>query len=65
MCILSETVEDKCDLYCGVWGCDTVIRLGLGEGHSVSFHHPENLESHPCGGFTVSSHNLLVHAELK
>jgi hypothetical protein len=65
MCVVSETVEDKCDSYCGVWGYDIVIGLGLGENHSLSFHHPENTESHYFGVFKVPPHNLVLHTELK
>jgi hypothetical protein len=62
---VSETVEDKCDSYCGVRRYDSVKGLGLGEDDRVSFHHPENFESHCFGVFKVPSQNLVIHAELK
>jgi hypothetical protein len=54
MCVVSYTVEDKHDSYCGVWGYDGMVGLVLGEDHSISFHHPENLESLHFGGFHSS-----------
>ena len=39
-------------------GYDGVVGLGLGENHSLSFHDPENTDSHYFDDFGVPSNNF-------